>query len=95
MHYQFQAVMNALPILREGITWRKNEGNVVRIGTDPWVGCGNAHKLPADLIRYLNSRGITHIKHISDRNNSTFLQQAWKSAHDLDIPEQWQLDWQE
>ena len=85
----WKVVVNALPLLRQGIMWRINEGNDVHIGTDPWVGCGNAHRLPVDLIRFLNSRGITHIKHIGDRNNSIFLQQAWKAAHDLDIIEQW------
>lgn len=86
--------MNALPLLRQGITWRINEGNAVRIGIDPWVGCGNAHRLLADLVRYLNNRGIIYIKHIGDWNNSTFLQQAWKSSLELDIPKLWRLEWQ-
>lgn len=62
----WKAAMNELPLLRQGIMWRINEGNVVHVGTDPWVGYDNAHKLPEDLIRFLNNMGITHIKHIGD-----------------------------
>lgn len=80
-------VLHSLPLLREGITWRIKEGNEVRIGMDPWVGCGNTHRLSEGLLRHLHSRGIMHIKHISDRENSTFLQQAWESIHTLEIPE--------
>jgi len=53
----------------------------------PWVGCENSHRLPDELIRYLNDRGIIYIKHIGDWNNSTILHQAWKSTQEIDIPE--------
>lgn len=62
-------------------------------GMDPWVGCGNAHRLHADLIIYLHDRGVTHIKHIGDQVNSSFLQQAWLTARALELPQQWTNDW--
>eukprot|EP00253_Pinus_taeda_P008243 PITA_08243 len=40
----WKAVLQSLPLLRDGITWRIKEGNSVRIGVDPWVGCGNSHR---------------------------------------------------
>eukprot|EP00253_Pinus_taeda_P013597 PITA_13597 len=89
----WKAVINTLPLLQEGITWRIKEGNAVRIGMDPWVGCGNTHRLHADLIRHLHDRGVTHIKHIGDRENSSFLHQAWLSARALELPHQWTNDW--
>lgn len=91
----WKAVIGTLPLLRDGITWRIKEGNAVRIGLDPWVGCGNAHRLSADLIRHLQDRGITHIKHIGDHANSSFLQQAWLSAQALEVPAQWTNEWSE
>eukprot|EP00253_Pinus_taeda_P025252 PITA_25252 len=89
----WRVVIDTLPLLREGITWRIKEGNAVRIGMDPWVGCGNTHRLHADLIRHLHDRGVTHIKHIGDRANSSFLHQAWLSARALELPQQWTNDW--
>ena len=62
---------------------------------DPWIGCGNAHRLPQELRAYLTSRGITHINHIADNGRSTFLQQAWKTGRMLQIPRQWQQHWKE
>eukprot|EP00253_Pinus_taeda_P034809 PITA_34809 len=89
----WKAVIDTLPLLWEGITWHIKEGNFVRIGMDPWVRCGNTHRLHADLIRHLHDRGVTHIKHIGDRENSSFLHQAWLSARALELPHQWTNDW--
>eukprot|EP00253_Pinus_taeda_P033651 PITA_33651 len=91
----WKAVIESIPLLRDGITWRIKEGNAVRIGMDPWVGCGNSHRLPADLIHYLHDRGIMHIKHIGDQANSSFLQQAWLSARALGLPNHWTDEWKE
>eukprot|EP00253_Pinus_taeda_P025399 PITA_25399 len=91
----WKAVINTIPLLRDGLTWRIKDGNSVRIRLDPWVGCGNAHRLPIYLIRHLNDRGITHIIHAGDPANSTFLQQAWLNAHNLEIPAQWHAVWME
>eukprot|EP00253_Pinus_taeda_P029159 PITA_29159 len=91
----WKAVINTIPLLRDGLTWHIREGNSVHIGMDPWVGCGNAHRLPVDIIRHLNDRGITHIIHAGDPANSTFLQQAWHNAHTLEILAQWHTTWME
>eukprot|EP00253_Pinus_taeda_P008270 PITA_08270 len=89
----WKAVVNTIPLLRDGLTWRIREGNSVRIGKDPWVGCGNAHRLPNEVIDHLKVRGITHIAHIGDLERSTFLHQAWLNEHNLVIPAQWHNAW--
>eukprot|EP00253_Pinus_taeda_P032607 PITA_32607 len=89
----WKAVINIIPLLRDGLTWRIREGNSVRIGQDPWVGCGNAQRLPIDLIGHLKDKGITHIAHIGDPDRSTFLHQAWLNVHNLAIPAQWHNAW--
>eukprot|EP00253_Pinus_taeda_P033090 PITA_33090 len=91
----WKVVLQSLPLLREGITWRIKEGNNVRIGVDPWVGCSNLHRLSDGLLRHLHNRGIMHIKHIGDSANSTFLQQAWATPRTLEIPEQWHQEWRD
>eukprot|EP00253_Pinus_taeda_P018576 PITA_18576 len=49
----WKAVLKALSPIREGITWRIRSRNTVQIGLDPWVGCGDMHRLPKDLILHL------------------------------------------
>jgi len=58
----------------------------MRIGEDPWIGCGNAHRLPLELKVYLKEVVITHISHIADPEHTSLFQQAWKSARILLIP---------
>jgi len=90
----WKVVLQSLPLLREGITWRIRNGNSVRIGVDPWVGYGISHRLSEDLITHLHNRGITHMNQIGESANSTFLQQAWATHRVLEIPAQWQNEWQ-
>eukprot|EP00253_Pinus_taeda_P011273 PITA_11273 len=40
----WKAVINTIPLLRDGLTWRIREGNSVRIGLDPWAWL-SAHTL--------------------------------------------------
>lgn len=49
----WKAVLNSLPLICEGLTWRIHEGNAVCIGVDPWIGCGNVHRLPAEVTSLL------------------------------------------
>eukprot|EP00253_Pinus_taeda_P032224 PITA_32224 len=89
----WKVVINTIPLLRDRLTWRIREGNSVPIGKDPCVGCGNAHRLPNELIDHLKDRGITHIAHIGDPDRSSFLYQAWHNVHNLAIPAQWHYAW--
>lgn len=41
----------------------------------------------------LNNAGIKHIDHIADPENTTLFQQAWKSAHWLNLPQIWHHNW--
>lgn len=65
----------------------------VRIGKDPWIGCGNAHRLPIELKIFLRVANITHIGHIADLEHTTLFQQALKLAQRLNIPQQWTQQW--
>eukprot|EP00253_Pinus_taeda_P025808 PITA_25808 len=39
--------------------------------------------------------GVTHITNIADPENSSFFQQAWKTAQELYIPGHWRQDWED
>jgi len=82
-------VLKALDPIRSSITWQIYSGNRVCIGIDPWIGCGNMHRLPPDMLLHLGEQNFTPVAHIADELNSTFLQQAWKTDLQLNIPPLW------
>lgn len=53
------------------------------------------HRLPMDLIQYLQLHNISYITQIADIENTSFLQQAWKTAHHLNIPPDWTQLWED
>eukprot|EP00253_Pinus_taeda_P029778 PITA_29778 len=89
----WKVVIKARGLIRNGLTWRIQSGSQVRLGEDPWEGCGNAHKLPQELRLHLADQGISHLSHIADNERSSLAQQAWKSGLALNIPLQWQQQW--
>lgn len=70
----WKVVIKALNPIRAGINWRIHSGNKVHIGIDPWIGYGNMHRLPNELIHHLQNHNSTHIAHIANDDNTTFLQ---------------------
>lgn len=89
----WKAVTNVMDLIRNGLNWRIRSSSPVRIREDPWVGCGNAHRLPEELKTHLVDQGITQICHITNNGRSSLIQQAWKSGNVLNIPPPWQQDW--
>jgi len=51
------------------------------------------HRSPSDLLLHLREQKITHLEHIVDENNTSFLQLAWKTDIQLNIPPPWQQHW--
>lgn len=90
----WRAILNTIPIIRDGLLWKIGNGASVRIGIDPWTRSGNSYQLPPDLINYLNNRGIRYIGQLGDHQNSTFLSQAWFSEKNWNIPIEWDRTWQ-
>eukprot|EP00253_Pinus_taeda_P035638 PITA_35638 len=48
-----------------------------------------------DPIKHIQEQNVSQIAHIADGENSTFLHQAWKSAHQLNIPPHWHQLWED
>jgi len=90
----WKALVHALPLIRDNLAWRINDGLTGRIGLDPWINSGGKHTLNPDLITHLQSRDIRHFTHIADQQHNDIFSQAWKSAQQLDLPPQWYQDWQ-
>eukprot|EP00253_Pinus_taeda_P026585 PITA_26585 len=91
----WKALLNSLPLIRDNLVWRVNDGSLARIGMDPWPGCGGRHILPDDLIQHLHSQVIRVLADIVDPQNSSIFEQRWKSAHQINLPPVWHQDWME
>lgn len=85
-----KAVPKSLEIITTGLIWRIQSSTAMRIGEDPWIGCGNAHRISIDLKTHLSAVDINHISYLDDPNHTTMFQKSWKSARILQIPEQWE-----
>lgn len=69
----WKATLEAMPLIRDNLLWRIGNGNAVRIGQDPWLGSGNAHILPDELVLHLNSQGIKYLSQIGDNLRDNFI----------------------
>eukprot|EP00253_Pinus_taeda_P020087 PITA_20087 len=91
----WKALIHSLPLIRDNLVWRINDGMLGRIGLDPWINSGGRHILNCDLIAHLHNRDIQHFAHIADHLCSNIFSQAWKTAQQLDLPPQWHQEWSE
>eukprot|EP00253_Pinus_taeda_P012058 PITA_12058 len=91
----WKALIHSLPLIRDNLVWRINDGTLGRIGMDPWINYGGRHTLTRDLITHLHNRNTRNFVHIADQQHTDILSQAWKSAQQLDLPLQWHQEWNE
>lgn len=91
----WKALLHSLPLIRNNLVWRVRNRSRVRIGLDPWSGCGGRHRLPQDLVQYLSAQGIRVISQIADQEQTDVFHQAWKNAAQLNLPQRWHDAWSE
>ena len=65
----------------------------MRIGTDSWSGSGVYHKLPDFIIQHLAHRNVIFLAQIVDWAHTSWRQQAWLQAGDLEIPQEGTRIW--
>jgi len=88
----WRAILNAMPLIRDGLLWRIGNGSSVCIGIDPWPGSGITHNLPEGLVLHLNNRGIKFLSQIGDQQHSTTYSQAWLTDRQWNLPNEWSED---
>eukprot|EP00253_Pinus_taeda_P009046 PITA_09046 len=85
----------SLPLIRDNLVWRINDGSLARIGMDRWIGSGGRHTLSLELIQFLHSRDINVIAQDADHENSGIFHQAWISAQQMNLPHRWHQEWKD
>ena len=65
----WKAVVKHFNLVGSSLVWRISNGRMVRIGIDPWVGCGGNRVLPEELRLHLEARGCLFIADIEDQGN--------------------------
>lgn len=89
----WKATVDAFKIIEQGLAWQVGNGECVRIGKDPWVGCNDLYALSPGLLDHLASKGINHLSQIENPRLSSIWGQGWKSVADLDLDLRWQEEW--
>eukprot|EP00253_Pinus_taeda_P031947 PITA_31947 len=46
----WKALLNSMPLIRDNLVWKVNDGTLARIGMDPWIGSGGRHILLEAII---------------------------------------------
>jgi len=85
----WKALLNSMPLIRDNLVWKINDGSLARIGIDPWNGSNDRHILSEALIGHLHSHEIKVLADIVDPQNTSILDQRWKSTIKIDLPPHW------
>eukprot|EP00253_Pinus_taeda_P018177 PITA_18177 len=86
----WKAIVEAFKVIEQALAWQIGNGENLRIGKDPWVGCNGNFALSPGLIRHLESKGILHLRQIEKIGFSSIWGQAWKSGEELGLhPASW------
>lgn len=62
----WKATSEFFRVIEVSLAWHIGNGEKIRIGIDPWVGCREEHELPMDLVITLNDQGILFLNQLTN-----------------------------
>jgi hypothetical protein len=83
----WKAIINAFPIIENGLAWKIGNDQRFRLGKDPWPGSEGQHLLSDQLIQHLHTLGIVSLNNLADPRLTTLWSQGWKEANRLGLSE--------
>eukprot|EP00253_Pinus_taeda_P001598 PITA_01598 len=83
----------ALTWIPKGLAWKVGDGQNVRIGRDPWVGCNASYALSPGPLRHLGNKGIITLNQVEKVGPYSIWGQTWKNAEDLGLNIRWHNEW--
>eukprot|EP01018_Ginkgo_biloba_P002192 Gb_33330 [translate_table: standard] len=90
----WKVIVLAFPLVRKWLVWSVGNENRMRIGVDPWAGCGGVFRLYENLVNSLHGKGIYFLHQAADPILTSEWNQEWKTAAVLDLrgkEEEWKL----
>jgi hypothetical protein len=88
----WKEILNAFPLIENGLAWKLGNGHRFRIGKDPWPGSEGKHILSEQLIQHLHTLGYAHLNNLADPSRSTLWSQGWTDANRLGLSEEETLE---
>ena len=63
------------------MAWKVGNGKSVKNGLEPWLGCGQGHRLPMSVHDFLAIKDIKTLHQVDDPNNTNLWHQGWKNGY--------------
>lgn len=79
----WKAIVKSFPLLESNLAWRVGNGQKLRIGQDPWIGCEQQHLLPAHITEQLGQSGVLTLCHLAAPVQDVVGFQKWRRAYSL------------
>eukprot|EP00253_Pinus_taeda_P031398 PITA_31398 len=89
----WKATLESFKVVEQGLAWKIGNGEKVKIGKDPWVGCNGNYALSPDLVQHTEEKGLRFLSQVEKPGLSTIWGQAWKNGEELDLEQRWWIDW--
>eukprot|EP00253_Pinus_taeda_P016010 PITA_16010 len=89
----WKATLESFKVIEQGLAWKIGNGEKVRIGKDPWVGCNGNYALSPDLILQLEGKDLRFLSQVEKPSFSTIWGQAWKNGAELELEQRWWNEW--
>eukprot|EP00253_Pinus_taeda_P007952 PITA_07952 len=88
-----KATLESFKVIEQGLAWKIENGEKVRIGKDPWVGCNGNYALSPDLILQLEGKDLRFLSQVEKPGFSSIWGQAWKNGAELELGQRWWNEW--
>ena len=89
----WKATLESFKVIEQGLAWKIGNGEKVKIGKDPWVGCNGNYALSPELIQHLEGKDIRFLSQVEKLGFSSIWGQAWKNGEELDLEQRWWNEW--
>ena len=64
----WKALMTEYHLIGDYLAWLIGNGQRVRLGADPWIGCSHTNRLSQNLIHHLHTRNCQYFADVYDRD---------------------------
>eukprot|EP00253_Pinus_taeda_P013898 PITA_13898 len=89
----WKATLESFKVIEQGLAWKVGNGEKVKIGKDPWIGCNENYALSPGLVQQLEEKGLLFLNQVASSGASSIWGQAWKNGDEVDLEQRWRNEW--